>query len=436
MLREINDVASVISLRLTCGAFAVYLQLTVHESIAGRLRTNFGSASTTILDTEREMCRQKRIEKMCCVPKGEFAMSESNHVRPTSAGWDSLSSDVTMKILPRETKPTSACLRAWLQERYTRNPPFWQHFTDSFLDEENHRGNEKRKIARALTEEKIEWRFSCERAPWCGGHWERLVRSVKTALHKVLAKALISREELVTILCELEVRINARPLTTISGDSNDLEPLTRFHFLTGRTLTELPDMTTKRLVEKESTSTTMTLRRRCYHQRKILRHLWKRWRKEYLANFNNRQKWKTRKLEPRIGDNNQHRSNWPLGRILELYPSSDGIKRSALVKTATGTLVRPILLCYDGPFWDDARLHHGDVTGALELECRRSTVGGSCCLPVQLRSRVTFGNERGWTPARIIITVHLRSGDTVSSLTFWSSEPDRVRDSDLWIACG
>ncbi|KRZ02718.1 hypothetical protein T11_8069, partial [Trichinella zimbabwensis] len=360
-------------------------------------------------------------------------------------------------------------------------------------------GNEKRKIARALTEEKIEWRFSCERAPWCGGHWERLVRSVKTALHKVLAKALISREELVTILCELEVRINARPLTTISGDSNDLEPLTRFHFLTGRTLTELPDMTTKRLVEKESTSTTMTLRRRCYHQRKILRHLWKRWRKEYLANFNNRQKWKTRKLEPRIGDNNQHRSNWPLGRILELYPSSDGIKRSALVKTATGTLVRPIrklqlieppavteeevvlyegqsfngcscltefcklrrelyrkpylivtiepsptrlicfhsaVLCYDGPFWDDARLHHGDVTGALELECRRSTVGGSCCLPVQLRSRVTFGNERGWTPARIIITVHLRSGDTVSSLTFWSSEPDRVRDSDLWIACG
>ncbi|KRY99177.1 hypothetical protein T11_11776, partial [Trichinella zimbabwensis] len=35
-------------------------------------------------------------------------------------------------------------------------------------------------------------------------------------------------------------------------------------------------------------------------------------------------------------------------------------------------------LCYDGPFWDDARLHHGDVTGVIELECRRSTVGGSC----------------------------------------------------------
>ncbi|KRX14713.1 hypothetical protein T07_4332 [Trichinella nelsoni] len=35
------------------------------------------------------------------------------------------------------------------------------------------------------------------------------------------------------------------------------------------------------------------------------------------------------------------------------------------------------IVCCDGPFWDDARLRHGDVTGVLELECRPSTVGGS-----------------------------------------------------------
>ncbi|KRY59645.1 hypothetical protein T03_849 [Trichinella britovi] len=57
---------------------------------------------------------------------------------------------------------------------------------------------------------------------------------------------------------------------------------------------------------------------------------------------------KTQKLEPNIGDivllceDGQTRSNWPMGRILELYPSSDGMKRSALVKTAAGTLVRSI----------------------------------------------------------------------------------------------
>ncbi|KRX60896.1 hypothetical protein T06_13750, partial [Trichinella sp. T6] len=39
------------------------------------------------------------------------------------------------------------------------------------------RGDEKQKIARALTEEKIEWRFSCERSPWCGGYWERVLHA-------------------------------------------------------------------------------------------------------------------------------------------------------------------------------------------------------------------------------------------------------------------
>ncbi|KRY47808.1 hypothetical protein T03_13521 [Trichinella britovi] len=213
----------------------------------------------------------------------------------------------------------------------------FQGVSSHFIEFHLFRGDEKQKIARALTEEKIEWRFSCERSPWCGGYWERVVRSIKTALRKVLAKALVSRKELLASMQE-------RPLTTISDDSNDSEPLTPFHFLTGRTLMELPDMTTKQLVGKESTSTTMTLRRRWYYQRKILRHLWQRWRKEYLVNFNNRRKWKTQKLEPSIKDivllceDGQTRSNWPLGRILELYPSSDGM-RSALLKTAAGTLL-------------------------------------------------------------------------------------------------
>ncbi|KRZ11563.1 hypothetical protein T4B_14 [Trichinella pseudospiralis] len=34
-------------------------------------------------------------------------------------------------------------------------------------------------------------------------------------------------------------------------------------------------------------------------------------------------------------------------------------------------------VCYDGPSWNDARLYHGDITEFLELEYRRSTVGGS-----------------------------------------------------------
>ncbi|KRZ09237.1 hypothetical protein T11_8743 [Trichinella zimbabwensis] len=49
-------------------------------------------------------------------------------------------------------------------------------------------------------------------------------------------------------------------------------------------------------------------------------------------------------------------------------------------------------LCYDGPFWDDARLHHGDVTGVLELECQRSTVGGSVVVRVARDFALLFAN--------------------------------------------
>ncbi|XP_003370958.1 hypothetical protein Tsp_13003, partial [Trichinella spiralis] len=45
-------------------------------------------------------------------------------------------------------------------------------------------------------------------------------------------------------------------------------------------------------------------------------------------------------------------------------------------------------MCYDGPFWDDARLRHGDVTGVLELECWPFTVGGSVGVRVSSDSSV------------------------------------------------
>ncbi|KAL1226767.1 Urease subunit alpha [Trichinella spiralis] len=50
------------------------------------------------------------------------------------------------------------------------------------------------KIEKKRKEEDVKWRFSYRRAPWCGGYWERLERSVKTSLRRVLAKALVTRE--------------------------------------------------------------------------------------------------------------------------------------------------------------------------------------------------------------------------------------------------
>ncbi|KRX64128.1 hypothetical protein T06_4141 [Trichinella sp. T6] len=64
------------------------------------------------------------------------------------------------------------------------------------------------KIQKELVMWQIERKYSTASASCCGGYWERLVKSMKNALRKVLGKALLRISELHTVLCELEAQIN------------------------------------------------------------------------------------------------------------------------------------------------------------------------------------------------------------------------------------
>ena len=70
----------------------------------------------------------------------------------------------------------------------------------------------------ALSEMKIQWKFIVEKAQWWGGFYERLVKSVKTPLKKLFAKAMLHAEQLTTILAEIEAQLNSRPLTYLGAD--------------------------------------------------------------------------------------------------------------------------------------------------------------------------------------------------------------------------
>ncbi|KRZ51805.1 hypothetical protein T02_4773 [Trichinella nativa] len=62
--------------------------------------------------------------------------------------------------------------------------------------------------------------------PWNGGYWERIVPTVKESLKKVLGNTRMKEDELRTVLCEREARINSRPLTFVGDYPNDPNPLT------------------------------------------------------------------------------------------------------------------------------------------------------------------------------------------------------------------
>ena len=64
-----------------------------------------------------------------------------------------------------------------------------------------------------------------ERAPWWGGFWERLIRSIKRCLKKCIGRANLTFEQLRTMLVEIEAVINARPLTYVCDDQEGVSHL-------------------------------------------------------------------------------------------------------------------------------------------------------------------------------------------------------------------
>jgi len=86
----------------------------------------------------------------------------------------------------------------------------------------------------------VTWKFIPKRAPWYGGYWKRLIGLTKGALKKVLGRVHISLRMLQTLIVEVEATLNDRPLTYLSEDPRDPEPLTPSYLLHGRRITTLP----------------------------------------------------------------------------------------------------------------------------------------------------------------------------------------------------
>ena len=99
----------------------------------------------------------------------------------------------------------------------------------AFMDE-----REKAKIESNLAQKKIVLKFNPPGAPHFSGICERLVQSCKKVRIAILDNRSFTDEVLSTTMCRVEQTLNARPLTAVSDDPEDLTALTPNHFLQGR----------------------------------------------------------------------------------------------------------------------------------------------------------------------------------------------------------
>lgn len=196
------------------------------------------------------------------------------------------------------------------------------------------------KIHDAFLQKSIKWVFNPPGALHRGGVWERLTRSTRKVLGALVKEQSLDDESLQTLLCECESIINGRPLTTVSDDPKDLEPLSPNHLLLLRSETPLPPG----LFLKSDTYS----RRRWRQVQYLADVFWGRWKREYLPLLQSRQKWFRPKKNFAVGDTvivvdeNLPRNAWAIGRITEVFPDKYGFVRRVKVKTKTSTLERPI----------------------------------------------------------------------------------------------
>ncbi|XP_046599170.1 uncharacterized protein LOC124295055 [Neodiprion lecontei] len=196
-------------------------------------------------------------------------------------------------------------------------------------------------IANVLASHGTQWRFNPPSTPYFGGKWEAGVKSVKFHLKRVIEEATQTFEQFATFLTQVEATLNSRPLCAISDDPRDPSALTPGHFLVGSALKTIPEPS---LIE-------VPVQRLSHwqHSRQMLEHFWKRWSTEYLQFFQNLSKWQTHHGNIKIGsivlvkNENLPPSVWPLAKVIEAHPKTNGLVRVVTVKTKSSVLKRPIV---------------------------------------------------------------------------------------------
>lgn len=183
---------------------------------------------------------------------------------------------------------------------------------------------------------KIKWKAIAECAPWWGGFYERLIRSMKTSIRKVIAKRITSLEELRTVVAEVEGALNNRPLTYVYGEPDEPLPLTPAGIIGGKIqLQDTPG-------NQHSSDIEDAWRSRC----RITQEWWARWRDEYLKELGATVRARAASSKQLsegdvvLIEDKGPRTFWRMCRIERTYTGRDGRIRSCLLPSSGKELLQ------------------------------------------------------------------------------------------------
>jgi hypothetical protein len=153
-----------------------------------------------------------------------------------------------------------------------------------------------------------------------------------------MKEQVVCDEVLSTVMAEAMNILNSRPLTRNSDDPSDEQPITPNHLLKLRPCSTLPPG----IFDNSDLHTQRRWRQAQY----MVNLFWKRWLKEYLPYLQERQKWNSKEPHLKVDDlvlvmdENDLRGQWPVGRVVEMKVSEDGLVRAVNVKTSSTVITR------------------------------------------------------------------------------------------------
>ena len=180
--------------------------------------------------------------------------------------------------------------------------------------------------------------YNAPHASHAGGIWERQIRTIREVLKATieLCPNRLDDSSLRTLFYEAMAIVNSRPLVTASVNDPESDPITPNHLLTMKPKILPPPPGC--FVRED-----MYARKRWRRVQYLSEQFWSRWRREYILNLQQRQKWHTPRRNITVGDvvllkDDSPRMQWPLGIVISVTQDDDGLVRRVWVRVASRDL--------------------------------------------------------------------------------------------------